>query len=418
MTSDAFERGFVLYEAKQYSEALKQFGQSVVDDPHNDSAFAHMALCQFQLGNLTQAEKEARQALNVQADSPFNHYVLSYVLSHDKKRMTEALKHAETAVSLNPYNPDYFSNLSFVHLQLCDWKAALKDAQDGLGLNPEHDLCLVNQGWAFMEMAQYAQAEESLLHALRVDPNAVGAHGALGWLYFRKNNFNQAMRHFKTALRADPTSDWAREGLVAALRARNPWYAALAEAYYMMGTADTRNPLNYTLFFQAMVANWLAQMLLLTATKTIEPIVPHILNFYFRFDPYADGILFPEERKAAEIMGAWYIAAYLITLVLFIFAKMSSFFAPVFFFLYFMPFSAARWLESTGETEKKLILIYCSVVFALGIGAIALSFGGSSGLASTTKAFAPQEYSWILMMAFLALSLLARFLPPKRRKVW
>jgi hypothetical protein len=58
------------------------------------------------------------------------------------------------------------------------------------------------------------------------------AHATKGWQEIRGGNLDAAMTHFREALRLDSSQAWAREGVVEALKARNPIYRAML-AYFL-----------------------------------------------------------------------------------------------------------------------------------------------------------------------------------------
>jgi hypothetical protein len=60
-----------------------------------------------------------------------------------------------------------------------------------------------------------------------------------GWTYLHSRDQRKALASFTEALRLDPSNDWARNGLIEALKARNPIYRAIL-AWYLF--ADRLSP--------------------------------------------------------------------------------------------------------------------------------------------------------------------------------
>src|SRR3712207_7475219 len=52
-------------------------------------------------------------------------------------------------------------------------------------------------------------------------------HANRGWQEAHRGNYEQAMAHFREALRIDASLEWAREGVVEVLKARNPVYRVM-----------------------------------------------------------------------------------------------------------------------------------------------------------------------------------------------
>jgi Tfp pilus assembly protein PilF len=54
---------------------------------------------------------------------------------------------------------------------------------------------------------------------LAMDPDDAHAHANRGWLLLRRGQPDEAMQSFQSALRLDPTLDWARLGMIEAMKA-------------------------------------------------------------------------------------------------------------------------------------------------------------------------------------------------------
>src|SRR5690606_21011372 len=58
------------------------------------------------------------------------------------------------------------------------------------------------------------------------------SHANMGWTLLHQGQPRRAAEHFREALRLDPTSDWARSGIVEAMKARSPIYRVFL-AYFL-----------------------------------------------------------------------------------------------------------------------------------------------------------------------------------------
>ena len=54
----------------------------------------------------------------------------------------------------------------------------------------------------------------------------------MGWAFLNTKDYDQAFAHFREALRLDPESEFARRGVIEAIKAKNRFYA-LTLAYFL-----------------------------------------------------------------------------------------------------------------------------------------------------------------------------------------
>jgi hypothetical protein len=73
-----------------------------------------------------------------------------------------------------------------------------------------------------------------LTEALAREPENTLSHANQGWALLHGGDHRQALTHFREALRLDPMQDWARAGIVEALKARNPVYRLLLRYWLWM----------------------------------------------------------------------------------------------------------------------------------------------------------------------------------------
>jgi hypothetical protein len=73
---------------------------------------------------------------------------------------------------------------------------------------------------ALVKLGRKAQAGETIAAALARDPEDALTHANQGWTLIEQGQPKKAMEHFREALRLDPEMDWARRGIVEALKAR------------------------------------------------------------------------------------------------------------------------------------------------------------------------------------------------------
>jgi tetratricopeptide (TPR) repeat protein len=227
------QRALLLFEQSRYDLAEKELRQELAADPHHPHAHALLALCLAEREEFKEATEEAQLAIAHAPDYPFAHYAHASIL-HDRNRYDEALVSAKEAVRLDPGEAMYYGMLAAILMSLRRWPESLEAAEQGLRLNPEHAGCTNLRAIALVKLGRRAEAGATIDSALAKDPENAVTHANQGWTLLHANQPQKAMEHFKEALRIDPTMEWAREGIVEALKARYFIYGLMLRYFLWM----------------------------------------------------------------------------------------------------------------------------------------------------------------------------------------
>jgi hypothetical protein len=87
---------------------------------------------------------------------------------------------------------------------------------------------------ALVKLNRHEEARQTIGQALQRNPENEQTHANLGWTYLHKGQHQKALEHFSEALRLDPNYDYARHGLVEALKARYFLYRWLLQFFLWM----------------------------------------------------------------------------------------------------------------------------------------------------------------------------------------
>ena len=209
------------------------------EDPENSVAHSLLALCHLAREKNDEAESEAQQAIHLGPDSSFAYYVHARVLNH-RNRQAEALKSIRRAIEIDPTDADYHSIEAAIHFDQREWSSALAAAESGLEFDPENAACNNLRAMALGKLGRRAEAGQTIEATLSRHPDSAVTHANRGWAYLEAGERTKALEHFREALRLDPTSDWARAGIVEALKAGNPLYGILLRYSFWMSSLSTR----------------------------------------------------------------------------------------------------------------------------------------------------------------------------------
>jgi tetratricopeptide (TPR) repeat protein len=212
-------RGNLLFHQSRHQQAVEEFRQHLLQDPDDPEGHAHLALCLAELRQFDQATEHAQKSIGLAPDMGFSHFVMAHVLIK-RNRFDEAKAAIDRAISLDPHVPTYFFLRGLIHGDEHQWEQVLADADAGLAIDPDDPECLNLRAQSLMKLGRREEAGASLQTALQQDPDNAFTHTTQGWTLLEQTKPDQALIHFREALRLDPDFDWARSGIVEAMKAR------------------------------------------------------------------------------------------------------------------------------------------------------------------------------------------------------
>lgn len=233
------ERAVLLLQQSRHELAEAELRQALAAEPDDSHAHALLALCLAHRENFGEASDEARQAVHLLPDFAFAHYALARVF-YARNRFSEALPAIQEAIRLEPENADYFALLAHIHLQEHRWREALAAAEQGLQFDPANVDCTNLRAIAMVKLGRKAEAGTTIQSALSRNPDNSLTHANQGWTLLEQGQPKKSAEHFREALRLNPQNEWARQGIIEALKARNVIYAVMLKYFLWMGKFSRR----------------------------------------------------------------------------------------------------------------------------------------------------------------------------------
>ena len=228
-----------LLQRGRHQDAEALLRKTLAEDPTDGEAHALLAFALLYRGRHTDALLEAQAAVRFAPDDPFGHYTGAVVLL-EMGNEDEALSAIREAIRLAPEFARYHAVEGNIYLQKRDWEKALASAETGLGFDPRNVQCTNLRAMALVKLGRRDEAGLSLEAALATDPQNPMTHANQGWALLHQGDHQAALGHFREALRLNPGLGWAREGIVEALRARNPIYRVLLRYFLWMSRLQIR----------------------------------------------------------------------------------------------------------------------------------------------------------------------------------
>jgi len=274
-----FQRALILFDQSRLDLAEQELRQSLSAAPSNASAHSFLALCLAKREEYGEATFEARRAIELAPDLAFAHYALASVL-HERNHLDEAGNAITEAIRLNPEDADFYWLDGAIHFDERNWAGALEAAEQGLRVDAEHIACNNLRAMALVKLGRKAEAGLTIDAALARDPEDPVSHANQGWTLLEKGDPRAAMEHFREALRLDPQLEWAREGIVEALKARHLIYYVLLRYFLWM------QKLSYKAQWAVLVGGLIGYNLIVNLAKShpaLEPLVLPIMVLYLGF---------------------------------------------------------------------------------------------------------------------------------------
>ncbi len=317
-----YQRAILLLQQNRLADAENELRQMLMQDPQNAAGHATLAVVLLEQLKLNDATHVAERAIVLDPEDSAGHYALALVL-HKRNRYQEAQPVIEEAIRIDPFDARYFAVLGHIKLAQRNWSAALDAANRGLEIEPNHDDCVNLRGIAMVHLGDRAGASETIRGALERDPENAVTHANQGWALMHRNQPKQAMEHFRESLRIDPSSNWAKAGIVEAMKARNPLYRLLVIYFLFMARQGTRvqwaviigGYVGYRLLgsFQNNYPEFSIFVLPIMAAYIIFALstwlAPTLMNLMLRFDRFGKYALSKEQIWTSNLVAILLVSA-------------------------------------------------------------------------------------------------------------
>ncbi len=314
--SHRIERAQLLLQQSRAADAERELMLALSEDPDSARGHAYLALSRVDQRKDAEALAAAERAVALAPDDPFMHRILAVVL-HRLDREKAALAEIQEAIRLDPDDEGHFAVLASIQLGLRDWTAALEAAEQGLAINPEDVQCANLRSMALVRLGRKEEAMRTVDFALERAPENAWSHANQGWNCLHRNDPKKAQDHFREALRLEPDFEYARQGMLEALKARNPVYRGMLAYFLWMGRLSTKLQWAFVLgtMFGVRAVRTVAEqqpslgvvlwpvVILFYAFIYLSWVAGPMFNLLLRFDRFGRLVLSRDERHATNWFG-------------------------------------------------------------------------------------------------------------------
>lgn len=360
------ERAQLLYQQARYSLAENELRHALSLNPQSAYAHSLLALTLMHLKQLKDATAEAQQAIHVDPAYAFAHYALAKVW-YKRDRAKESRTAIEEAIRLDVENPDYRFLLGAIHYDEKRFKEALQLAEEGLQFDPEHGSCTNLRAMTLVKLGRRVDAGKTISAALARNPENAAAHANLGWSMLHEGNATEALGHFKESLRLNPNFEWARQGIVEALKARNRAYATMLRGVLWISTLSPRERAG--LYIGGYLLSRLTGLMLLWVIAIwFTWIAKPFFNLLLRLDRFGRLALSPEQIVESNWVGGVLITSVLSLLAYFVSGQDPPLVSAIVFACLALP--VAGIFRIAPGWPRTAMMVYVGLMVMLGIPSI------------------------------------------------
>jgi Tfp pilus assembly protein PilF len=398
------QRAQLLFRQSRWDLAEKELRAALADDPEDWLCHAMLSFALLRQEKVQDAVAEAQRAVGHQPDASYAHYVLALAFL-DAGKDAEARAAASRALEIDPADPDYHSLLGWMDLGAKRWSEALANAEKGLALDPEHVQSANVRAQALVKLGRGKEAGDTLGTALAREPESDLTHANMGWTLLEGGDHRKALEHFREALRLDPTSEWAREGIVEAMKARNPLYRGMLRYFFWMGKLQGR--MQWVLIIGAVVG-LRALRAVARDNPSFEPVATGISVLYIlfmaatwlakplfdlllRFDSFGRLCLSEDQVKGSSWLGATLMTAAGLGLAGWLMPNASLVTGALGCLALCLPVSGVYQVRN--PKRRRVHAAYATALGAIGFAALALP--GEQQALGMVFALGIIAYSWV-----------------------
>lgn len=239
MTTEPIENVFELLEDARFHEALVVVDGELHEQPDDPDLYAMRALVLLSLERRPEAHAAIDSARGLGPSSPFTHYAAAEVALASGE-MADAIHESQAAQAGAPDVPEFALVEARARARAGQWEATRRIAARVIYEDPDNEDAAVLLTAAKAMHAPGPLGDEEWRRLTQQFPTNPWARSGRAWSHLQSGRFREAHDEFAQALALDPSSEWAKQGMVLALKARNPMYALLLRSLLWMGRLPDR----------------------------------------------------------------------------------------------------------------------------------------------------------------------------------
>ena len=319
--TDKLEKVEVLINQNRLDQAGLILQDLLSENPNDDIALYLLSILYSKRGQVKEAEEAIDRSLALSPDD--TDYLLwkaSILLDQkDYKQFEEIL---DNVIRLEPVNDEAFALLAYEKMLIKKFEQALEYATKALEINPENLFALNTKSSALHKLKKTDESRQDIEAALQLNPNDPYTHTNYAYDLLERGKMDEALKHFKLALEIDPEYEYAQQGILEVLRARNPLYRLFLKYAFWISNFSEKYQwfiiIGFYLLYRFMIKmsvkhpeyNLILKPLLITMGLMMFStwIITPLSNLFLRFNIYGKLLLSKD-----EIVSSNFVAGSLLT---------------------------------------------------------------------------------------------------------
>ncbi len=297
----------------QADDILKRLLATGYDGPE---LIKMIAVTKAGLGDYQAAEDLITTILSKHPDDPFVFYLLA-TIKGAKREYIDAKSMIDQAISMEPDSPDFFAYKASLQLQTKDYTDALQSANTALELDAENIDALNARASALIGLNKKDEAFQTINKSLATDPNNTDTHANMGWSMLHHGKSADALIHFKEALKNNPNNEYAKGGMLEAMKSKFPVYRYFLMLMLWLGKMKGGNQWAF------IIGGYVVYRILITIAKKSESLQPFLIpiiailflffisswifsplmNLYLLTNTYGKFTLSEDQKQSARLVG-------------------------------------------------------------------------------------------------------------------
>jgi tetratricopeptide (TPR) repeat protein len=200
---EAYQRGRMAEENRQYEAAIDAFVTAIQMDPANDSALLHRGHAYLEVGKLDLALSDLNRSLAVQPNSS-RAYELRAGVHRALKEYDQALTDLQAAARLDPNNGAYVLLQAAIAEEHGDVQTAIRLYSQALANNPFSMDIRLKRAAAFSKGKSLEEALKDCTGAIELQPSNAAGYLCRAEMNLRQSRLQPAIGDLDQAMRLNP----------------------------------------------------------------------------------------------------------------------------------------------------------------------------------------------------------------------
>jgi len=391
--NDLISRIEILIDRDKLDDAQQRIAEGLSQYPDSGGLHALQSKIYTERKQIKKAMESIKTAIGCDPNNDYFYYLKAMIhLENDEYKKCN--KNIDKALELDPHYAEYYGAKAQVLLSLDRRDEAIETVKKGLELDAHNAYCQNVLSMALTRAGEAGASQKILENQLEQNPENAFTHANMGYQYLRENNLEKAREHFGASLAIDPTNEFAKSGMLSAIKASNFLYRKLLQYGFWMDKIGEANRWAFIIGFVVVVQvlPFLLPLYLIIVFSTwfIGPLSDLIVYF----DKYSRYLFSDLERKLTRLnlaliaVAATSLGLALVTQNLaFVGTAFGCFMAIVPIYLYDGKIT---------KNGKLIAILFASIFVLMGLGTTLYGLaGGNPATPGMVLFLSVIAYSWV-----------------------